>query len=265
MNICEKCGKNVAEDDVFCRYCGARLVPEEEDDKFVIEKGSARLDEELTEPDAPKAGPKAVPETPAAPPEKNPKFRKAKTPDAEDGAPYVYPDEEPKKKGKFKRRFISLIILIVLIAATVGAVRVFDDTRTAAFVPVENVYAAFTTQTTAYLQGIYYPDFYEALTQDGFMGLNGYWKEKRSDWAAVYGSSLLATPKVKSVEWLRGENKQAYLDKLSEEYGVSPDVSMLFHMTYIVSVSGSGGTAELTEDTYVGRVGNAWYLLQQEF
>jgi hypothetical protein len=266
MGTCANCGKETAESDVFCRFCGARLSPEdEEDDKFVIQKGTARLDTELNGPEPPKPAPKRLPKPAAAAEEPRAKFRKAKTPDPEDGAPYVYPDEKPKKKGKFKRRFISLLILVILIAAAVGAVRVYDDVRTQAFRPVQDVYAAFTTQTTAYLGGIYYPDFYEALTQDGYMGINGYWKEKRSDWGSVYGSSLIATPKIKSAEWIRGRDKDAYVQKLNDEYGVSPDISMLFHMTYTVSVSGSGGTAELTQDTYVGRVGDAWYLFQQEF
>lgn len=299
MDTCFRCGSPVDENDRFCRACGAVLAAGPSDsggdapDVFVLKPGTARLELE-TEPDAPQekearpvpadAGPAdSTDASPAGTSENNasaaqtppasrqPMSRRekriakklAKCDSETDGEDYVYPDAP--KKSHWKAKLISLLVLVLLIAAVVGGLSLRQDMERAAFIPITTAYEGFSSRTTATLEQAFYPELYSAMTDLGYLSAGGYWQERLDDWESVYGSGFITEPQLRKMTVLRGTEKQEALKRLQTEYGVAPRVGVLARMEYTVTVIAPDVDATVRKSALVGRIGGSWYLLQEDF
>ena len=304
MDTCFRCGSPVDGNDRFCRACGASLLPAppEEDgdapDVFVLKPGTARLAVEETpeaappppeqqaalipaapaQPaDPPPAGSAAPPEhaapepQPAPTPPQKPMSRRekriakklARCDSAENAADYVYPDAPPR--SHWKARLISLLIVVLLIAAVAGGLYLRQNMEQAAFVPIATAYEGFSGHTPATLEQAFYPELYSAMTDLGYLSAGGYWQERLDNWKNVYGNSFTAVPKLRGMKFLRGAEKQDALARLQTEYNIAPRVGLLARMEYTVTVTAQDTDATVRKTALVGRAGGTWYLLQEDF
>lgn len=293
--ICFRCGSPVDDSDRFCRACGAAIAAETANDDdapdvFVLKPGTARLEVEEEAPEtgtpaAPVKAPEPAPTATEEAPQKEPEQPKAAPQAAaqpmnrrekriakklsrceseEDEEDYVYP-EEPKRRSHWKAKLISLFAAVLLIAALIGGVYLYQKVEQAAFAPIETAYEGFSARSPAKLEQAFYPELYSAMTDLGYLSAGGYWEERIDDWQSVYGRSFTAAPSLRKMTFLRGEEKQDQLNLLETEYGISPKVQLLVRIDYTVSVSADNVDASVRKSAHVGYVGGDWYLLQEEF